>query len=320
MAPGGTGTIVSMRQHLLEYLPQHPELAAVDADFQHLLSSWFNRGFLTLRRIDWKTPADILEKLMNYEAVHAMNGWDDLRRRLAEDRRCYAFFHPALPDDPLIFVQVALVVGLAASIQSLLEPCHLSEPDEAADTAVFYSISDCQKGLKGITFGNFLIKQVVMELRRELPNVSQFATLSPIPGFKRWLDELCASKRLNAEDIRVLWLLQDNNWLNEPEQVESLKPVVTGLCARYLYMEKRHGKPIDPVARFHLRNGAMIGRLNWFGDTSDKGLKESAGMLVNYCYDLERVEKNHEAYVNDGEIAARDEFRILDTRIMAEIP
>ncbi len=310
IAPSGTQTIVTMRRDLLELLPSHPELAVVESDFRHLLNSWFNRGFLTLKRINWKTPGDILEKLITYEAVHAMKGWDDLRRRLADDRRCYAFFHPALSDEPLIFVQVALVNGLADSVQELLDPCEQTS-NGYTDTAIFYSISDCQKGLKDISFGNFLIKQVVMELRSEVPTIKQFATLSPIPGFKKWLDIQLAdppSNLVTADEANLISGLNNDSWHKDLNKINVLKPILIKLCARYLYFEKKQGKPIDPVARFHLRNGAAIGRLNWLGDVSPKGLSQSAGMLVNYCYNLNQVEKNHESYVNRGDIAVLDDF------------
>jgi malonyl-CoA decarboxylase len=311
MAPNGTATLVKMREDLSKLLAEHRELKPVDIDLLHLLKSWFNRGFLTLETINWRTPAHILEKLIAYEAVHEMQGWDDLRRRLAGDRRCFAFFHPALPDDPLIFVQVALVKGLAGSVQDLLsEPSENSSYDEF-DTAIFYSISNCQKGLKGISFGNFLIKQVVMELRKEFEQLKHFATLSPVPGFRRWLTKELLNddfELVTAEERKLLRLIDNDDWLKSAEVVEQLEPLLMRLCAYYLYYAKRGEQPLDPVERFHLGNGAKIECLNWMADTSANGLSQSASMLVNYSYLLNQVEENHEAYVNDNAVVASKGF------------
>ncbi|MGH1372112.1 MAG: malonyl-CoA decarboxylase [Cellvibrionaceae bacterium] len=306
MSPTGTPTLVEMRHYLQGLLDDHEEFRSIDNDLKHLLESWFNRGFLKIRSIDWKTPAHILEKLIAYEAVHEMNGWDDLRRRLADDRRCFAFFHPALEDEPLIFVEVALVKGLATAVQTLLLPREESTEEQEPDTAIFYSISNCQEGLKGISFGNFLIKQVVMELQEELPQLSQFSTLSPIPGFRRWLNRSLSQTDnvlISSEEKKLLNTISQDNWEADLSNHEALKPLLLRLCAHYLHNEKRDSKPLDPVARFHLGNGAQIGQLNWLGDTSRNGLKQSAGMLVNYRYELNKVEENHEAYINDNEIA-----------------
>ena len=313
MSPTGTPTLVEMRHYLQSLLDQHEELRPIDDDLKHLLESWFNRGFLKIRSIDWKTPAHILEKLIAYEAVHEMNGWDDLRRRLADDRRCFAFFHPALEDEPLIFVEVALVKGLATAVQPLLAPKEQEPAEQEPDTAIFYSISNCQEGLKGISFGNFLIKQVVMELREELPKLTQFATLSPIPGFRRWLNRALSeqdSDVLSSEQKKLLRTIELDNWQDNLSEHDKLKPLLLRLCAHYLYHEKRGLMPLDPVARFHLGNGAQIGQINWMGDTSRNGLKQSAAMLVNYRYELNKVEENHEAYVNDNEIACAK--KVLD--------
>lgn len=310
MAPNGTRTIVNMRADLLGMLKAHPELEVVDADMKHLLSSWFNRGFLQLKAIDWRTPAHLLEKLIAYEAVHRMDGWDDLRRRLEDDRRCFAFFHPALPDEPLIFVEVALVNGFASAVHHLLAP--RQGQDEKADTAIFYSISNCQEGLKGISFGNFLIKQVVMELQSELPQLTQFATLSPIPGFRRWLDkELAndASQIIGDSERLVIQLLQEEGWHRRSDLSDALETVLMRLCAHYLYRAKRGDQPLDPVARFHLGNGARLERLNWLGDVSVNGLKQSAGILVNYRYDLDSVEENHESFINLGTVTISDDIK-----------
>lgn len=308
MAPGGTETLVSLRGHLIQLLKKHPEFIEIDGDLSHLMSSWFNRGFLRLERIDWRTPAFILEKLIAYEAVHAMDGWGDLQRRLAEDRRCFAFFHPAMDDEPLIFVQVALCEGLAGSVQQLLEAGIDAGLQKQADTAIFYSISDCQSGLKGISFGNFLIKQVVMELQSELPNLQHFATLSPIPGFCRWLKMQIEDKQLTEQQLAAI------GGFNDPQQRERLKDseeariILMQLCAHYLFNAKRGEQPLDPVARFHLRNGASIERINWRGDISDKGIRQSAGIMVNYKYNLKRVEERHENFVNDNIVTVEKEF------------
>lgn len=307
MAPNGTSTLVRLREDLAKFLPAYKELKAVDNDLLHLLKSWFNRGFLTLEVIDWRTPAHILEKLIAYEAVHEMQGWDDLRRRLAEDRRCFAFFHPALPDDPLIFVQVALVKGLAGNVQDLLSEPQAEDGHDDFDTAIFYSISNCQKGLKGISFGNFLIKQVVMELRKEFEQLKHFATLSPIPGFRRWLNKSLAAddfELVTSAERELLQFLTEDDWLEQDEIVEQLEPLLMRLCGHYLYHVKRGEQPSDPVERFHLGNGAKIERVNWRADTSANGLSQSAGMLVNYAYLLDQVEENHEAYVNENRVVA----------------
>ncbi|WP_339669891.1 malonyl-CoA decarboxylase [Dasania marina] len=314
MSPTGTPTLVGMRADLQKYLKDHEDLRAVDNDLKHLLESWFNRGFLKIRSIDWKTPAHILEKLIAYEAVHEMNGWEDLRRRLADDRRCFAFFHPALEDEPLIFVEVALTHGLATAVQPLLAPQTNGQKPEPADTAIFYSISNCQEGLKGISFGNFLIKQVVMELQHELPQLTQFSTLSPIPTFCRWLHKELDNKDsslINSKERKLLAQIDLENWHQDAALAETLKPVLMRLSAHYLHNEKRGAAPLDPVARFHLGNGARIEQLNWMGDTSKNGLKQSASILANYLYKLNKVEENHEAYINDNVVACSKKFKIL---------
>ena len=304
MAPGGTTAIVGMRQLVLARLREHPELKPFEHDLKHLLASWFNRGFLQFEQIDWRTPAVILEKLIAYEAVHEIQGWDDLRRRLADDRRCFGFFHPALPDEPLIFVEVALTHGLAGEIHTLIDTAPGEHKKQQPDTAIFYSISNCQTGLAGISFGNFLIKQVADAVKKEFPGITQFATLSPIPGFRKWLDDVLVRDTpdwLSEDDIDLLnrsdW--RDNELIRQP-----LKPALMNLCARYLVEEKRNGRPLDPVARFHLGNGASVERLNWAADLSDKGIEQSTGMMVNYLYDSEQIVRNHEAYVRDGIVAA----------------
>ncbi len=308
MAPAGTAALVSMRSDLLATLNAHSHLRIVDNDISYLLELWFNRGFLELRRIDWQTPAFVLEKLIAYEAVHEIRGWDDLRRRLASDRRCFAFFHPAMPDEPLIFVQVALTNGLAKSIQRVLDepPPGLSESVEV-DTAIFYSISNCQGGLRGISFGNFLIKQVVEKLALEVPGLKTYSTLSPIPGFYGWLAGQCQARTLSwlgETEYTLLAELERADWPRDEITLAALKPLLLRLCAHYLLKEKvkSRDEPLNRVARFHLRNGARLEQINWMGDTSEKGIQQSAGLLVNYLYDRKTVARNHEQYVNDGEI------------------
>jgi malonyl-CoA decarboxylase len=302
MAPGGTGTLIAMRSEITAHLPHEPELKLLDADLKHLFASWFNRGFLQLRRIDWQSPAAVLEKLIAYEAVHAIKGWDDLRRRLAPDRRCFAFFHPALPGEPLIFVEVALVVGLATSMQPLLSQDVEEDTAQAAgaDTAIFYSISNCQDGLRGVSFGNLLIKQVVEELHAEFPKLKRFSTLSPVPGFRRWL-----TQRLAAEtnpDAALLPKLARDGWWHDPEQSEPLRAALMRLCAIYLTRRPSPGNRIDPVARFHLGNGARLERINWLGNTEPRAIQESFGIMVNYLYDYDTIENNHDAFVRGGTI------------------
>ncbi len=330
MAPKGTATLVQMRRDVLSLTSEYPEFIPIDEDLKRLLTSWFNRGFLTVEKISWRTPAHILEKLIEYEAVHEMSGWDDLRRRLAEDRRCFAFFHPALEDEPLIFVEVALVKGMADNVQELLADPNADAGDKSAkangarfikfgsndsedfDTAIFYSISNCQEGLKGISFGNFLIKQVVLELHHEFEQLKQYATLSPIPGFRRWLKselQQTQSSLISAEERQLLQILDSPKWTEDSNSCSALQPLVTRLCAHYLVNVKKGETPLDPVARFHLGNGAQVARLNWLGDRSENGLRQSAGMLVNYAYNPKYVESNHEAFINEGEIAVSPEVQ-----------
>ncbi len=313
LAPGGTAALVHMREDLLKHGGDEPDLASVDDDLAHLLSSWFNRGFLVLRRIDWSTPADILERIIRYEAVHAIQDWDDLRRRVQPpDRRCFAFFHPSLVEEPLIFVEVALTREIPGSIQALLAEDREVLPPEQATTAVFYSISNCQPGLKGVSFGHFLIKQVVEELSREVPSLATFVTLSPAPGFGRWLDRVTADPTAagledGGTDTTVLEELHAPGWYRDPATAERLRPLLLGLAAHYyLHAKGSGGRPLDPVARFHLGNGARLERLNWLGDTSAKGLREAAGLMVNYLYDPRSIEANHEAFANHGTVVASD--------------
>jgi malonyl-CoA decarboxylase len=323
-APGGTGDLVKLRADLLGIMNGHTDLAALDRDATHLLSSWFNRGFLVLRRIDWSTPANILEKIIRYEAVHEISDWDDLRRRIDPvDRRCYAFFHPAMVDEPLIFVEVALTETIPGAIAPLLAVDRQHLPIERARTAVFYSISNTQRGLGGISFGSFLIKQVAEELRRELPKLENFVTLSPVPGFMPWVKQ-DNDLPLSDEDRETLKLVDEPGWFEDAIATAKLRAVIEPLAAHYFLKARTpKGRLIDSVARFHLGNGARLERINWLGDLSPKGIRESAGIMVNYLYRLDDIEKNHEAYANDGEVVAsgavkrllKGERRLLDMRL-----
>ena len=311
-APGGTSELVAMRADLLSAMNGHKDLATLDRDVVHLLSSWFNRGFLVLRRIDWSTPANILEQIIRYEAVHEIRDWDDLRRRIdPADRRCYAFFHPALVDEPLIFVEVALTESIPSAIAPLLAEDRQPVPVERARTAVFYSISNTQRGLGGISFGNFLIKQVVEELRRELPKLENFVTLSPVPGFMKWL-KTADDVPVSDEERALLAISTNRTGSNNAELAAQLRAVVEPLAAHYfLRARTSKGRLINSVARFHLGNGARLERIDWLGDLSPKGLRESAGIMVNYLYRLEDIEKNHEAYANQGEVIASSAVKKL---------
>lgn len=287
--PNATGMLVRMRADLLRLGRGEPELEALDMDFRHLFLSWFNRGFLVLRPINWESPAHILEKIIAYEAVHAIDSWDDLRRRLEpSDRRCFAFFHPSMPDEPLIFVEVALTNGVPGSVQMLLSEGRSAIPTSDADTATFYSISNCQAGLASISFGNSLIKQVASDLATEVPSLATFVTLSPIPGLTGWLkSEGIAWEEADAEKLR-------------------------GYAADYLLNAKRGGgQPLDPVARFHLGNGAIVHRVHADADTSDKGRAQSAGTMVNYLYDLGKIAQNHERFATTQEVVASAEVKSL---------
>ncbi|MEK9556180.1 MAG: malonyl-CoA decarboxylase [Gammaproteobacteria bacterium] len=288
-APNGLQTLILMREALRKLLRDHPELKPIDQDLVHLFTSWFNKGFLRLERINWQTPAAVLEKLIQYESVHEIQGWDDLRRRLAEDRLCFAYFHPVIPDEPLIFVEVALVQGMADAIGPLLDTP--PAPPISADTAVFYSINNCQPGLAGVSFGNLLIKQVVSVLQAEHPKLRRFVTLSPIPGLRRWLD---------AEGQEYLSLFETST-----DHAE-LKPVV----AKYL-TSGQGAKLKDPVARFHLGNGATLERINANADLSSRGQKQSFGFMVNYLYELDDIVSNHEQLMETGQIAASKDVQQL---------
>ena len=306
--PGGTRALVAMRTDLLAAAKNNPALKPLDNDFRHLLASWFNRGFLELRRIDWSSSAEILEKIIAYEAVHAIAGWDDLRLRVAApDRRLYAFFHPALADEPLIFVEVALTDKIPGAITPILAHDSAMSDANAAGVAVFYSISNCQAGLRGVSFGSFLIKQVVEELQGEFKSLKTFATLSPLPGLRSWALAECArgdagvlteSQRAAIQKINSATDI-DNNANEKNSTADTLRQIT----ARYLIEAKSpRGGPHDPVARFHLGNGARLEWINPNADPSRRGIENSWGVMVNYLYDLSAIERNHEAFANDGKI------------------
>lgn len=332
--PEGVKFLVDMRADLMPLARRDPAMAALENDLKTLLVSWFDVGFLELNRVTWHSPAALLEKIIAYEAVHAIQSWDDLKNRLDSDRRLYAFLHPRMPDEPLIFVQVALVNGMANNVQAVLDEGAPVLDHQAADTAIFYSISNAQMGLAGISFGNFLIKRVVDSLSHEFPNLKTFATLSPIPGFRRWLDEKLAEGEpglLNSNEHKAITaltkggakgalktLLNRPDWPTDEAAVQALKGPLLRLAARYLGAEKRSPetvagplRAIDPVAHFHLSNGARMERLNWLGDVSPKGLGQSAGLMINYLYKLSEIDRNHEAYSAQGKVAMSSAVRAL---------
>jgi malonyl-CoA decarboxylase len=302
LAYGGTAALVKMREDLLEHTKTDASLVALDKDFQHLFTSWFNNGFLRLERISWSTPATILEKIIAYEAVHEIQGWDELRLRVAaHDRRLYAFFHPSLSDEPLIFVEVALTGDMPSNISSILSGDRQTLDPHLATTAVFYSISNCQTGLRGISFGNFLIKQVVEELKRELPDLNRFVTMSPVPGLRRWVDSkptLTANLQSVVNELTPLVKKPDDIF------IEKNRTGLYQLAAHYL-LEAKHNKggPYDPVSKFHLGNGARLEQINLWADESKRGFAGSWGIMVNYEYDLGSIEINHEHFVREGVIS-----------------
>ncbi len=319
--PSGVKFLVDMRAELMKLAHHDEALAALDRDLHALLAHWFDEGFLEIKRITWDSPAALLEKLMIYEAVHEIRGWSDLKNRLEADRRCFAYFHPRMPDEPLIFVEVALVQGMADNVQSLLDETAPVGDPAAADTAIFYSISNCQRGLSGISFGAFLIKRVVDRLDAELPHLTRYATLSPMPGFRAWLDAraveegddllLPAERKMletlpgTAEERGLTALLGQPHWYEDDAVAQALKAPLLRLAARYLLTEKTsRGRALDGVAHFHLSNGARLERLNWLGDLSPKGLQQSAGIMINYLYRLADIETNHEAYTGEGRVTA----------------
>jgi malonyl-CoA decarboxylase len=329
LLPEGVKFLVDLRADLLAALPQAPALEVLKVELDGLLESWFDPGFLELRRITWYSPALVLEKLIAYEAVHPIQSWNDLRNRLDTDRRCYAFFHPRLPNEPLIFVEIALTRGLTGSVQLLLDQGAPVQDPRTADTAVFYSISTTQKGLRGVNLGNLLLKRVIEDLRHDLPRLAVFATLSPLPDFRKWLDQALAEKRalLPAAEAGKLAealghpdpatalaaALARPEWPADTRLGEALREPMEKLAARYLLQEKAGPQPLDPVAHFHLNNGALVSRIYWLADTSAHGMDQSYGMMVSYRYEPSDVEKNHERFLHDGHIAAaRRVSRLLD--------
>ena len=320
LLPEGVKFLVDLRADLLAALPQEPALEVLRVELDGLLESWFDPGFLELQRITWHSPALVLEKLIAYEAVHPIQSWNDLRNRLDTDRRCYAFFHPRLPNEPLIFVEIALSKGLAGNMQLLLDQGAPVQDPQSADTAVFYSISNTQKGLRGISLGNLLLKRVIEDLRRDLPRLQVFTTLSPLPGFRKWLDPALAEKRplLPAADAAKLAeslghpgpdtaiadTLARPEWPGDARLADALREPLEKFCARYLLQEKSGSHPLDPVAHFHLNNGASVSRLFWLADISARGMDQSYGMMASYRYELSEVDENHERFSRDGHIAA----------------
>ncbi|OGA74371.1 MAG: hypothetical protein A3G27_13475 [Betaproteobacteria bacterium RIFCSPLOWO2_12_FULL_66_14] len=320
MAPGGTTVLLEMRRLITRELRTRPHWVGIEADLAHLFASWFNRGFLVLQRIDWRTSALVLEKLIQYEAVHRIAGWRDLRRRLQNDRRCYAFFHPALPDEPLIFIEIALTRSMSARVQTLIDPDSPVTDPSTANCAIFYSITNCQQGLRGISYGNLLIKQVAEDLGREFPRLGTFATLSPVPGFRSWLTSFANAADAHpgqAKTKELLVQLERPDWHEDKELAADMQRELQRLCAYYLLHAKQGQEPLDSVARFHLGNGARLERLNWLGDTSPAGMNRSAGVMVNYVYRLDDVERNHEAYAREHRVIAARRFEVLAKESLA---
>ena len=322
--PQGVKFLVDLRADLRSYIDDDPLLAALDRDLKALLISWFDIGFLDLKRITWNEPASLLEKLVDYEAVHQITSWEDLKNRLDSDRRVYAFFHPRMPMEPLIFVQVALVTGMSDNIRDLLDENAPNQDPRSADTAIFYSITNTQKGLHGVSFGNFLIKRVVDHLSRDLPNLKTFATLSPVPGLRRFIGkltseqehlvlsehELSGIQQLTQSD-RLKDVIKNLDWDHDAKLAETIKRPLINLCARYLLLEQKNGHAIDPVAHFHLNNGARLEGINWLADVSKKGMQQSAGLMVNYLYKLSDIDKNHERYQDSGKVVTTSSLRSL---------
>jgi malonyl-CoA decarboxylase len=329
---GGLPFLIGLREDLLGHLGSDPELAAVDRDLKRILEGWFDVALLRLERLTWSSPAALLERLIEYEAVHAIESWDDLKGRLGPGRRCYAFLHPAMPEDPLIFVEVALTDGIATSLPVLLDHRLERVENPAADTAVFYSISNCHLGLAGVSLGDFLIKSVAEQLSRELPNVKQFVTLSPLPGFRRWLEHsietgaaelkpgeaqlMAPAQPSNAADV-LAELVRGVAPTSDSPSLERAKPVLLRLAADYLLHQRSDTRALDPVAHFHLANGAAIEQLNWLANPSAAGWERGLGMMVNYRYQLRQIERNHDRYVEGGEIVSSEAIRRL---LIAEGP
>jgi malonyl-CoA decarboxylase len=322
----GVKFLVDLRADLLRFMRQAPQLEPLDEELYSLLASWFDLGNLELRRISWTSPAALLERLIAYEAVHEIRSWTDLRNRLDSDRRCYAFFHPRMPEEPLIFVEIALTREMASNVHTLLDESAPQTDPHAAQAAIFYSISNTQPGLRGVSFGGFLIKRVVDELCTEFPGLRTFATLSPVPGFRRWLDARLkardaglfgageAAKLAVAGNARDAFEGMANVLSGDPAaapEAAAVSAALSRLVARYLVEEKDGDRPLDPVARFHLGNGARLERINWLADTSPRGMKQSAGIMVNYLYEIASIEENHEAYTREGRVAMSNGVRRL---------
>ncbi len=311
MAPNGTAIIVALREDLLKILKDNKELSALDNDLRHLFRAWFNPGFLKLAKITWDTKAAVLEKIIKYERVHQMKDMNELKRRLGEDRRFFSYFHPALEDEPIIFVQVALTKGLGKSIQELMKPS--SDEKKTYDTATFYSISNCQEGLSRVTLGNFLIKRVVYEIQEELPHIKNFGTLSPIPGFSEWFTYLEEPKiksiLANLKNQDVSFLRSQDLKLGDVRIIEN-KEALIKLVAHYIVNEKnQQGLPVNDVSRFHLGNGAIVEDIVINANVSEQGFKRSYGMMVNYLYELKNIEKNHEDYMNNNKVIVSDKIK-----------
>lgn len=306
--PQGVKFLVDLRTDLLRFLEKDEELAVLDRELESRLTAWFDVGFLELQRITWHSPASLLEKLIHYEAVHEIRSWNDLRNRLDSDRRLYAFFHPRMPQEPLIFVEVALTKKLSSNIQELLDEHAPVLNPARADTAIFYSISNTQPGLRGVSFGNFLLKRVIDDLKRDFPQLKSFATLSPLPQFAAWLKSTPAA----LDDLGLpLAQLTSGEWATDKSLARRLREPLQRLAARYLYAVRQNGRPFDPVTRFHLGNGARIQRINFLADTSPKGFRQSCGLMVNYLYDPGGIEQNVEAFVGEDRIAATTAIRRL---------
>lgn len=322
LAPEGTRVLVTMRAEALQASEQNPKLQPIATDLAHLFASWFNRGFLVLRRINWSTSAVILEKLVQYEAVHQIHGWHDLRRRLEADRRCYAFFHPTLPDEPILFVEVALTRSMSDNLQALFDPdLPVSNPNEA-EWATFYAITNRQDGLRGVPFGSFLVKQVAEDLAKELPQIRKFCTISPVPGFRKWLAEKAAGAEWNPKLAplgRVLAKIENAAWINDAAARMDLQRYVLPLSAYYLLNARASGEAQDPVARFHLKNGARLERINWPGDISATGVARSAGLTVNYVYRIPDIERNYELYTRERRVPCSRDIEALAKRFLPPV-
>ena len=311
MAPNGTAIIVSLREDLIKMLKNNPDLIPLDDDVRHLFRAWFNPGFLKLEKITWDTKAAVLKKIIKYERVHQMKDMNELKRRLGEDRRFFSYFHPALEDEPIIFVQVALTKGLGKSIQELLKPTTAGNKNN--DTATFYSISNCQDGLSRVTLGNFLIKRVVYEIQEELPHIKNFGTLSPIPGFRDWFSYL-EEKKLktilqNLDQQDISFLKSKDFKIGDKRIIENNK-TIKKLVAHYLVNEKNHkGLPINEVSRFHLGNGAIVEDIIINANISEIGFERSFGVMANYLYELKSIEENHENYINNKKVIISDKLK-----------